>query len=77
MKTIARTILLALITISAQSYAQERWESATNVTQERTGDAMLTRCIYETLGGYRFSIVVRGLCPFSVKVSPETGEVRK
>lgn len=54
----------------------DRWESATNVAQEPTGDTMLTRCVYQTLGGYRFSVNQRGLCPFTVEVNPETGRVK-
>ncbi len=65
------------IILSSLSFAQGRWESATNIGKERTGDLMLTRCIYKTLGGYQFSIVVRSLvCPFSIQVNPETGQYR-
>ncbi len=56
--------------------AQIRWESATNVGRESAGDPMLSRCIYQTLGGYRFSMIVRGLCPFTVEVNPETSQVK-
>lgn len=51
------------------------WQNATNIGTEPTGDAMLSRCIYETLGGYRFTIISRGLCPFQVKINPETNQV--
>jgi hypothetical protein len=70
-------VVSVLIAASSIAVAQGRWESATNVGEEPTGDSMLTRCIYETLGGYRFSIVARGICPFSVKVNPETGQVQR
>ena len=64
--------------LSSVSFAQGRWERATNIGQERTGDIMLNRCIYQTLGGYQFSIVVRSsVCPFSVQVNPETGQYRR
>ena len=62
-------------TASAQNYG--RWETATNIGESSTGDLMLTRCHYQTLGGYEFSIVVRGMCPFSVQVNPETGQVKR
>jgi hypothetical protein len=55
----------------------DRWESATNMGQESTGDGMLTRCTYQTLGGYNFSTNVRGVCPITVKVNPETRQVRE
>jgi len=76
MRKVVIPLFLLCIVLSSASFAQGRWESATNVGQERTGDVMLTSCIYQTLGGYRFSIVVRGICPFSVRVNPETGQVR-
>lgn len=71
---IAISVLLLASTVV---FAEGRWESATNVAEEPTGDSMLTKCIYETIGGYRFSIVSRGICPFSVQVNPETGRVRR
>jgi hypothetical protein len=70
-------IVASLSIASSVALAQGRWENATNVGEESTGDFMLTRCIYETLGGYRFSIISRGICPFSVSVNPETGQVRR
>jgi len=56
--------------------AQDRWESATNIGQQSAEDPMLTRCSYQTIGGYRFSTISRGVCPFAVEVNPETGKVR-
>lgn len=53
------------------------WQSATNVNREPTGDPMLTRCIYRTIGGYEFSINARGLCPYMVQINPETNQVRR
>ncbi len=78
MKKIAAILVIVCMILSFGSFGQSGWESATNVGQERTGDGMLTRCIYQTIGGYRFSTVVRGtVCPFSVMVNPETGQVKK
>ena len=57
--------------------AMGRWQSAQNIGQETTGDPMLIRCSYQTLGGYRFSTTARGVCPYSVQVDPETREVRQ
>ena len=71
-----RAFVLALLLVGSSVMAQGRWESATNTGQEATGDAMLTRCNYQTLGGFRFSATFRGLCPFTVEVNPETGRVR-
>lgn len=56
--------------------AQGHWESASNTGQSSTGDAMLTRCAYQTIGGYRFTTTSRGVCPFTVEIDPETGKVR-
>ncbi|MCD8245275.1 MAG: hypothetical protein LUD38_16070 [Parabacteroides sp.] len=53
-----------------------RWESATLAGDAPTGDIMLKRCFYKTLGGYSFSTVRRGICPFTVQVNPETGQYR-
>ena len=68
--------VLLLLCLCAGANAQGRWESATNTGQESSGDPMLTRCTYQTIGGYRFSSTYRGICPFSVDVNPETGKVR-
>src|ERR1700682_6213258 len=57
------------------AYSKGGWEGATNTGSERTADAMLTRCTYQTLGGFRFSTTSRGLCAFSVEVNPDTGKV--
>lgn len=65
-----------MLCLCAGANAQGRWESAANTGQEGTGDPMLTRCTYQTIGGYRFSSTYRGICPFSVDVNPETGKVR-
>ena len=70
---------LGLLLFASAAYPQNygRWETATNTGQSSTGDIMLTRCNYQTLGGYEFSIIVRGICPFSVQVNPETGHVKR
>lgn len=73
---ITAALLAAMAAQAEPMGAVARFENATNVGQEKTGDAMLTRCVYETMGGYRFSIVRRGMCPFSVQVDPESGQVR-
>ena len=71
-----RGLLIALALLGAvQAQAAGRFESASLVDEEKTGDVMLRRCVYETLGGYRFSVVMRSLCPITVRVNPETGEV--
>jgi len=69
-------LLFFLPALVSVANAQGRWEFATNSGQENTGDPLLTRCAYQTIGGYRFSATYRGLCPFSVEVNPETGKVR-
>lgn len=69
-------VLMLFAAVSSVAGAQGRWESASNVGQESTGDAMLTRCSYQTIGGYRFTTISRGICPFSVEINPETGKVK-
>lgn len=59
------------------AFAQGRWERATNISQSLTGDPMLVKCFYQTLGGFEFSIIVRGICPFSIEINPETGQWKK
>ena len=72
-----KAAILLFLCASISAIAQNQWESAANVGQQPTGDLMLTRCSYRTIGGYSFSIVVRSsVCPFRVEVNPETGQVR-
>ena len=54
-----------------------RWDSATKFDEGTTGDSSIRRCFYQTLGGYRFSVDVRGMCPYQVEVNVETGRVRQ
>lgn len=56
--------------------AYEQWDTAMKTSESPTGDPMLTKCHYETTTGYKFSIVVRGMCPYIVKINPETGKVK-
>lgn len=56
--------------------SSEQWQVATFRSESRTGDIMLVNCHYETIGGYRFSIVTRGSCPVIVKINPESGQVK-
>ena len=70
------SLALVFILVSSVGYGQSGWQSATNVSESSTGDAMLTKCIYETVGGYRFSTTSRGVCKFSIEVNPETSQVR-
>lgn len=73
----ALNFLVAALVALMSSQALAGYETATNIGQEKTGDLILTRCLYRTMGGYQFSIIVRGgLCPFSVEIDPETGRVR-
>lgn len=59
------------------AYAQSsQWETATNTGQKQTGQWNITRCLYRTIGGFEFSTNEKGLCPFSVKVNPQTMEVK-
>ena len=67
--------IFGLSVLSASAYAD--WLTATNTGESRTGDIFYTQCHYETLGGLRFSITVKGICPFSVKYNPETGQVQR
>lgn len=61
---------------SPRSNFGNKWESAFCIRQEPTGDGLLNRCIYKTVGGYQFSINKRGVCAQSVEVNPETGNVK-
>ena len=69
--------VLGFSALSSSAFAQGQWENAYNEGQESTGDMMLTKCIYKTIGGFSFSIIVRGMCPYSVNVNPETGQVQR
>ncbi|MBA3034166.1 MAG: hypothetical protein KKF85_14290 [Gammaproteobacteria bacterium] len=70
------TALALLIGGTTTALAYGQWETATNTGNSPTGDFMLTQCHYRTLGGYSFSILVRGFCPLSVSINPETGQVK-
>lgn len=71
-------VLSGLSMFSAMVFAQqERYETAMNTGESPTGDYMLNNCHYETIGGYTFSIIVRGVCPAIVRINPETGDVKR
>ena len=77
MKTVKfRIFIIVLVLFASSSIAYCRWENATNIEQEPTGDAFINRCTYQTLGGYRFFTDQRGICKFSVQVDPESGQVK-
>lgn len=77
-KRIASALLAgALVTYGTLAYAAEQWDDATLVGMEPAG-VMLTRCQYQTLLGYRFSIVIRdAICPSWVQIDIETGRVKR
>ena len=52
------------------------FELAYSTGEQRTGDSFITRCNYQTSGGFRFAINSRSSCPFSVEVDPISGRVR-
>lgn len=64
------------LSATTAAIAYEQWDSAMKTGESPTGDPMLTKCHYETTTGYKFSIVVRGMCPYIVKINPETGKVK-
>lgn len=66
---------LVLAAVALGSSARGRLEPANLVDQEATKDPLLSRCFYRTLGGFEFAMISRGICPFSVRVNPETGEI--
>ena len=55
----------------------ELWESASNIGQQITGVPLQTLCIYKTIGGYEFTIIVKGMCPYVVQVNLVSGQVKK
>ena len=57
-------------------YDNTQWESAYYQSSQPTGDSNITRCTYETSGGYRFSINSRGYCQGSVEIDPVSGRVK-
>lgn len=76
MHTIRIFLLTLAITFPSVASSQSRWETATNTGSEKTGDIYLTRCFYRTLGGYEFAVVIRGVCPLTIQVHPESGQVK-
>jgi len=69
-------LCIASLVFSSASLAQPNWEQASLVEEQPTAPGIY-RCFYETLGGYRFSIIISGPCPLSVTVNPETGQVKQ
>ncbi|MBI3149637.1 MAG: hypothetical protein HYZ17_14095 [Betaproteobacteria bacterium] len=68
-------VVLSIAT-STVAIAYEQWDTAMKTGESPTGDPMLTKCHYQTTMGYKFSIMVRGTCPYIVKINPETGKVK-
>jgi hypothetical protein len=56
----------------ADDYSYER---ATLIGQVRTGDISINTCNYRTVRGYFFHVNYRGICPYGVRVNPETNWV--
>lgn len=71
-----KKLMLLVIGLASSNMVFADWESATNTGQSETGDYRYTRCHYETLMGFRFSIVVQGFCPLSIQFNPETQQWR-
>ena len=77
-KSILVVVFVFMFVSTVFAFGIDGWEHATNTGSESTGDIFLTRCNYQTLMGYQFSIIVRNsICPFSIEVNPETGQWRK
>jgi hypothetical protein len=74
MGKISIILSMAYLLLSTASLAQDGWVGATLVSEEPTAPTF-NRCLYQTLDGYRFTIIVNGPCPISVLVNPRTGEV--
>ncbi|MBF0750734.1 MULTISPECIES: hypothetical protein [unclassified Pasteurella] len=70
-------LMLLVFGVVASSVALADWEYATNIGESDTGDVFYTRCYYETLGGFKVSIVVKGFCPMSIEVDPERNKWRR
>jgi hypothetical protein len=51
------------------------YEDASFFGQVSTGDISITSCNYRTFKGYEFSVNYRGMCPYSVRINPETNMV--
>jgi len=69
---------MACLAFSLTAFAQASWEVATLVDNVTTDSPESIRCVYQTLGGNRYSIIVNGnLCPLTVTVNTETGEVER
>ncbi|MBF0751648.1 MULTISPECIES: hypothetical protein [unclassified Pasteurella] len=65
---------IAMMVCGFSTMALADWEP-TNLVDERDAGGGYTKCIYETAGGFRFSMISR-VCTV-VEVNPETGKARK
>ncbi|MDD6911737.1 hypothetical protein [Actinobacillus minor] len=70
-------IMFLAVGLGTSSMALAEWESAYSSGESDTGDIRYTRCHYETIGGFRFSIIVKGICPVTIEFNPETQQWRK
>ncbi len=56
--------------------SETTWVIATHLSDEPTGDASISRCLYKTVTGFRFTANFRGLCPWILESNPETNQFR-
>ena len=71
-------IILVVVAIPAKAQFGDPWMSATITTSRPLQGAFgFNQCFYRTLGGYEFSINYNGICPFSVRINIQTGQVRE
>ncbi|MDH2926787.1 hypothetical protein FW755_01400 [Lonepinella koalarum] len=71
-----RKLAILAIGLGVSSMSLAYWTSA-SLESERENGMYYRICNYQTLDGYRFSIQVKGFCPISVRVDPETGQYQK
>jgi hypothetical protein len=50
-------------------------EQAWSTRTVTTGDPSIKRCFYKTVWGYEFEVNHRTVCPYTVKINPETNTV--
>ncbi|WP_288065766.1 hypothetical protein [Rodentibacter caecimuris] len=67
---------VAMMFLGFSTMALADWEYAI-VRDEKPAGGSYTKCIYESIYGFRFSMIKKLNCPASVEVNPETGEVRE
>ncbi len=73
-----RSMIVGLVLAMSAGVAMADYETAIFTGQREPVGGSHTRCFYQSQYGIAFSIVIKnGMCPYQVRVDPESGQVEK